>query len=114
MARIVKPIVAALGFLDLSPLLAFALYFTLGHSVRHVLRLGAWHDDRDFGAAFRRVMRTLVPAGIVCAVGVAGLSALGSPITIGLLVPILRVIAALTLPHMIVTTWLSGSAPAAD
>jgi Brp/Blh family beta-carotene 15,15'-monooxygenase len=111
---IVESIVAALGFLVLSPLLAFALYFTLWHSVRHVLRLGAWHDDRDFRAAFRWVMRTLVPAGIVCAVGVAGLSALGEPTIIGLLVPVFRVIAALTLPHMIVTTWLSGPAPAAD
>jgi Brp/Blh family beta-carotene 15,15'-monooxygenase len=92
----------------LPPLLAFALYFTFGHSIRHLLRLGAWHDDRHFPAALRWTMRTLVPASLVCAMGIAGLFCLHWRASSDLLVPVFRVIAALTLPHMIVTSWLDA------
>ena len=49
-----------------------------------------------------------MPAGMVCAVGLAALAVAGRDTTVTLLMPSFRVIAALTLPHMIVTTWLDG------
>jgi len=45
---------------------------------------------------------------MVCAVGLAALAVAGRDTTVTLLMPSFRVIAALTLPHMIVTTWLDG------
>jgi Brp/Blh family beta-carotene 15,15'-monooxygenase len=101
-------ILTAAGFVVLPPLLAFTLYFTFGHSVRHLLRLGAWHNERDFGAAFRWTMLTLLPASLFCAAGIVGLWFFAEPAGNGLLVPVFRIIAALTLPHMIVTSWLGG------
>ncbi len=105
---IVERILTAIAFLLLPPLLAFALYFSLGHSVRHVLRLGAWFDSHDFATALRWTLRTLVPAGVVCAAGIASLCLLGQRTSVDLLVPIFRIIAALTLPHLIVTCWLDA------
>jgi Brp/Blh family beta-carotene 15,15'-monooxygenase len=105
---LLERVLSAAGFVVLPPLLAFALYFTFGHSIRHLLRLGAWHDDRNFPAALRWTMRTLVPASLVCALGIAGLFCLPWRASSDLLVPVFRVIAALTLPHMIVTSWLDA------
>ncbi len=97
---------AAAGFVLLPPLLAFGLYFGMVHSPRHLLRLGAWHDPHDPGRAVRWVAQVVVPAGLVCALGIVGLSWAVHDTMIGLLVPTFRIIAALTLPHMIVTSWL--------
>ena len=93
----------------LPPVLAFGLYFTLGHSVRHVLRLGAWHDPRDPGAAVRWLLSVMLPAGGLCLVGVTGLVSLGGDMTLDVLAPCFRLIAVLTLPHMVVTSWLGHS-----
>ena len=96
----------AICFGLLPPLLAFALYFGLVHSPRHLLRLGAWHDPWDPYRAAVWAARVIVPAGLFCAVGIGGLALVTPDISTGLLVPIFRIIAALTLPHMIVTAWL--------
>lgn len=97
------------AFVLLPPVLAFGLYFTLGHSVRHVLRLGAWHDPRDPAAAARWLLSVMLPAGGLCLVGVSGLVLLGGDMTLDVLTPCFRVIAVLTLPHMVVTSWLGSS-----
>ena len=105
----------AAGFVLLPPVLAFGLYFGLGHSVRHVLRLGAWRDPAQARVAARWVATVMLPASAVCAVGLVGLAWLDDDVTTGLLAPAFRIIAALTLPHMIVTSWLKpaslGSSP---
>ena len=97
---------SAVCFGLLPPLLAFGLYFGLVHSPRHLLRLGAWHDPWDPYRAAVWAARVVVPAGIVCALGIGGIALAAPDISISLLVPIFRIIAALTLPHMIVTAWL--------
>lgn len=94
------------GFVLLPPLLAFGLYFAFGHSMRHVLRLGAWRDGNRPTAAVRWVVGIMLPASAICAAGLAGLWMLDADATTGLLAPAFRIIAALTLPHMIVTSWL--------
>lgn len=98
--------VTATCFGVLPPLLAFGLYFGLVHSPRHLLRLGAWHDPWDRYRAAIWAARVVGPAGIFCALGIGGLALAAPDLSIGLLVPAFRVIAALTLPHMIVTAWL--------
>ncbi len=105
---VAERLVTAGCFVLLPPLLAFGLYFAFGHAVRHMLHLGAWHSPNDRVAAVRWLARTALPAGMVCAVGLAALAVAGRDTTVTLLMPSFRVIAALTLPHMIVTTWLDG------
>ena len=100
------PVVTAAGFLLLPPLLAFGLYFGLVHSPRHLLRLAAWHDPWSPGRAARWAAWTLVPASAVCAFGLLGLASTSHPMPADVLVPMFRIIAALTLPHMIVTALL--------
>lgn len=101
----------AAGFVLLPPVLAFGLYFGLGHSVRHVLRLGAWRDPGQPMVAARWVATVMLPASAVCAAGLVGLAWLDDDATTGLLAPAFRIIAALTLPHMIVTSWLKPTPP---
>jgi Brp/Blh family beta-carotene 15,15'-monooxygenase len=100
-------VVTAIGFVVLPPLLAFGLYFGLVHSPRHLLRLGAWYDPRSFQRAARWATRILVPASFVCVLGLAALALTVSDQAAGFLVPTFRIIAALTLPHMVVTSWLA-------
>lgn len=99
--------VAAMALLP--PVLAFGLYFTMGHSVRHLLRLGAWHDSRDRAAATRWLRSVIVPASALCALGITGFVLMAGDITTGVLTPCFQVIAVLTLPHMVVTGWLERS-----
>jgi hypothetical protein len=82
------------------------LYFGLGHSVRHVLRLGAWCDPTQAEVAARWIATVILPASAACAVGLTGLAWLDDDATTGLLTHAFRIIAALTLPHMIVPSWL--------
>ena len=95
----------AAGFVLLPPLLAFGIYFGAGHAVRHLLRLGAWHRGPPRAAA-RWMAWTMLPAAAACAMGIAGLAWLGRDAAADVLAPLFRVIAALTLPHMVVTAWL--------
>ena len=104
--------ITAVGFLTLPPLMAFGLYFGMVHSPRHLLLLAAWYDRCNPRRAARWAARVVVPAGLVCALGIAALALIAPDASIGILVPMFRLIAALTLPHMIVTTWLSHDARA--
>jgi len=99
-------IATVVGFVLLPPVLAFGLYFCLGHSVRHVLRLGAWRDPCQSKVAAVWLATLMLPASAVCAAGLAGLAWLDDDATTGLLAPAFQIIAALTLPHLVVTTWL--------
>jgi Brp/Blh family beta-carotene 15,15'-monooxygenase len=109
-ARVVPAAITAAGFMLLPPLLAFGLYFGLVHSPRHLLRLGAWHDQADPRRAARWAVRVVVPASLACAIGIIAIALTTKDVSIGLLVPTFRIIAALTLPHMIVTSWLGETA----
>lgn len=103
---VLERLATAAGFVLLPPVLAFGLYFGLGHSVRHVLRLGAWRDAGQPGVAARWASTVMLPASAACAAGIMALLWLDDDTTTGLLAPAFRIIAALTLPHMIVTSWL--------
>ena len=109
---VAERVATAAAFVLLPPLLAFGIYFTAGHSVRHVLRLGDWHAPGDGKAAARWLARTMLPAGLACAAGLGGLALLAQVITADVLAPCFRVIAALTLPHMVVTAWLDRAGQA--
>jgi Brp/Blh family beta-carotene 15,15'-monooxygenase len=98
------------GFVMLPPLLAFGLYFGLIHAPRHLLRLGAWHDPNNRGRAFIWLAYVVVPASLACAFGLTLIACTVHDVSIGLLVLTFRIIAALTLPHMIVTSWLGRRA----
>lgn len=104
---IAERLIAVAGFIILPPLLAFGLYFGFGHSIRHVLRLGAWHDPYAPRVAMRWALRVILPASIVCIIGISAFFLFDSEIITGLVAPIFQVIAALTFPHIIVTSWLS-------
>lgn len=99
--------VTCAAFALLPPLLAFALYFCVCHSLRHLLRLGAMLDPYDARAAWFGVLRTAGPAALLCAVCATGLAVQGVETAI---VPLFRILAALTLPHMAVTLWLEDRA----
>ena len=99
------------AFALLPPLLAFALYFCVCHSLRHLLRLGAMLNPDDGRAAWFGVLRT----GGTCRAPLRGpasaaLATQGMETT---MVPLFRILAALTLPHMAVTLWLENRAEAA-
>lgn len=110
-ANVMLTAITAVGFVTLPPLMAFGLYFGMVHSPRHLLRLAAWYDPCHLHRAARWAAGVIVPAGLVCALGIGGLVLTAPDASIGILVPIFRLIAALTLPHMIVTTWLDHDAP---
>ncbi len=97
------------GFVLLPPLLAFGLYFGAGHAVRHLLRLGAWHAPDNPVAAARWLAATMLPAGVACAAGLMALALAGPGTATDVLAGAFRIIASLTLPHMLVTAWLEGS-----
>ena len=94
-------------FVLLPPLLGFAVYFCLCHAIRHLLRLGAWHAPDDGYQAARWLVRVIIPSACLTAIGILALWLVigGSEM---LLVPLFRLIAALTLPHMIVTGLMLG------
>lgn len=91
------------AFVLLPPLLAFAIYFCLCHSVRHLLRLGAMLSPGSARLAWVRVLRVGVPATLLCLAG-GWLLAQGGVETA--LVPLFQLLAALTVPHMAVTLLL--------
>lgn len=103
---VAERLLTAAAFVMLPPLLAFGLYFTAGHAMRHVLRLGAWYAPTDGRRAVRWLLRTIVPWAIGTAVAGVALAWRGDDLTAAVLVPAFRAIAALTLPHMLVTAWL--------
>jgi Brp/Blh family beta-carotene 15,15'-monooxygenase len=103
-------------FLLVPPILAVGLYFTLWHSVRHIARLALADPPAasalsagDATGAFRRFARDAAPLTAVSLLLFAGLylavpgGVRGSE---GLLAVYLVGIAALTLPHVAVVTWM--------
>ncbi len=107
---VAERLATALGFVLLPPLLAFGLYFAAGHSIRHMLRLGAWHSPNDGVVATAWLARVIVPASLISGAGLSGLALWNPEVTEGILAPLFRMIAALTLPHMIVTYLLGQDA----
>jgi len=95
------------------PVLAIGLYFSLWHSVRHILRLVGLDADetagRSLGAHLRRFGRDAVPMS-VGALGVFVLLYVVAPHSSGDLTGLagvyLVLLAVLTLPHVVIVTWL--------
>lgn len=92
----------ALAAVALQPLVAFGLYFCLVHAVRHMLEIAADHHPRRPRAAAALAAAIVVPSALACLValwfawdGLAGLLDTDAVVTWGL-----RIIAALTVPHM--------------
>ncbi|GAB2971617.1 Brp/Blh family beta-carotene 15,15'-dioxygenase [Frigoribacterium salinisoli] len=105
-------------FAVVPPVLAVGLYFTLWHSVRHVVRLeltdpeGAGELARGRVAApFGRFLRQAWP---ITAVAVAILSAVGVALGSAGLGVYLVVLAVLTTPHAAVVTWMDRQQGAWD
>ena len=93
----------------LPPLLAFGLYFCLVHAVRHMLDLAEDHHPRRPLAAATLAAAVVAPSALACFVALvlswdrlAGLLDTQALVTLGL-----RVVAALTLPHMALD-WAAG------
>jgi Brp/Blh family beta-carotene 15,15'-monooxygenase len=105
-AIVAERLATACCFVILPPLLAFALYFTLGHAVRHMLVLAAWHSPHDPKAASVWLARSAIPASLLCIAAVYVTIRVNDFPASELLVPGFRLIAALTLPHIVVTTWM--------
>ena len=103
---VAERLLTAAAFILLPPLLAFGLYFSAGHAMRHVLRLGAWHAPNDGRAAARWLAWTLLPAAAATSAVIGALVWWGTDSINSVLVPVFRIIAALTFPHMIVTAYL--------
>jgi Brp/Blh family beta-carotene 15,15'-monooxygenase len=93
----------ALAAAALPPLLAFGLYFCLVHAVRHMLDLAEEVFPRRPTAAALLAAGVVVPSGLVCLGvlfwtwdGLGGVLGTDALITWGL-----RIVAALTVPHMV-------------
>ena len=93
----------ALAAAALPPLLAFGLYFCLVHAVRHMLDLAEEVFPRRPGPAALLAAGVVVPSGLACLGvlywtwdGLGGVSGTDALITWGL-----RIVAALTVPHMV-------------
>ena len=106
-------------FAVLPPVLAVGLYFTLWHALRHIARLLAVDPDAqhalttgDAVGALRRFARDAAPLTAVSLLLFAGLalavpsSPTGLADSDALLALYLVGIAALTLPHVVVVTWM--------
>ncbi len=92
----------ALAAAVLPPLAAFTLYFCLVHAVRHLLEIGEEHHPGRPGAAAALAAAIVVPSALVCLAALAvawdGLS--GILDTDAVVIWGLRIVAALTVPHM--------------
>ena len=91
-----------LAAIALPPLPAFGLYFCLVHAVQHMLEIAADHHPARPCAAAALAAAIVMPSALICLValwfawdGLAGLLDTDAVVTWGL-----RIIAALTVPHM--------------
>ncbi len=103
-------------FLVIPPIMAIGFYFCFWHSTRHIARL-ALVDDRarsalstgNFAGALKRFARDATPM-TVAAVAIIAALALVVPSFSGGLKPLFGVylvgIAVLTLPHVVVVSWM--------
>lgn len=94
----------------LPPLLAFGLYFCLVHAVRHMLQIAEDHHPGRPRAAAALAAGIVVPSALACLValyvawdGLAGFLDTDAVVTWSL-----RIVAALTVPHMALE-WMTAS-----
>ena len=101
--------VLALAAVTLPPLLAFALYFCLVHAVRHMVGIAADHRPVDARPAALLAAAIVVPSALVClaALALAWDGIAGSLGTTDVLAWSVRLIAALTVPHMALEAWVA-------
>lgn len=87
----------------LPPLVTFAIYFCVVHAVRHMAELTAQFHPRNSGRALSLAALIIVPSAGICLVGLAASwSAIAGAVTTNaLLCYALQVVAALTVPHML-------------
>ena len=92
----------ALAAVALPPLLAFALYFCLVHAPRHMIGIADDHQPSDVRRASLLVAAIVVPSALICLVVLACTwdGIVGSLGTTDVLAWSIRMIAALTVPHM--------------
>ena len=105
-----EPLLLAALFVAVPPLLAFALYFGLWHSLRHVGRiLGADVAVHRCGASARAVRGALArfarTAALPTLIALAGLGVLVVATGSGALVAALVLVLSLTVPHAAVVAW---------
>ena len=101
-------------FLTVPPVLAVGLYFCLWHSLRHVVRVIALGDGTDsmeptdpVVGGFVRFAREAAPLTAGALVIFAGLYLLAPVADVsGLIALYLVLLAVLTLPHVLVVTWM--------
>ncbi|WP_066516313.1 Brp/Blh family beta-carotene 15,15'-dioxygenase [Curtobacterium ammoniigenes] len=108
--RLTETAVLVAFFAAVPPVLAVGLYFTLWHSVRHILRLELLtvrgRADIAAGRLGRPLLRFFRDAWPVTAIAVAMLIALGTLLRRADLGVYLVLIAALTTPHAVVVSWM--------
>jgi len=102
----------ALAAVALPPLLSFALYFCLVHAVRHMVDIAANHHPGDPRRAFLLAAGIVLPSAAICfaALALCWDGIVGSLDTASVIVQGLRLIAALTVPHMALEAWAGVAA----
>jgi beta-carotene 15,15'-dioxygenase len=99
-------------FLAADPLVGFAVYFGLWHSLAHLLVLA---DVLDTGGSRLALVRLVAPMTAISLLGLGVASvAMGAAGRMDLLVPVLFVgVSMLTVPHMVIVErmWRSRSSP---
>ena len=103
--------VVAVTAVTLPPLLGFALYFCLVHAVRHMIDIADDHEPRESRRAAFLAATIVLPSACIClvALGLAWNSLAGTLGTVDVLAWSLRLIAALTVPHMALEAWAERS-----
>ncbi len=103
----------ALAAVTLPALLAFALYFCLVHAVRHMIGLADDVHPHDARRAIRLVTAIVAPSALVCLCVLASTwSGIAGPLgTTDVLAWSIRLVAALTVPHMALDVWVKRPAP---
>jgi Brp/Blh family beta-carotene 15,15'-monooxygenase len=99
-------------FATLPPLIAFALFFCLDHSMHHVLELASRFDSTRGARGVARFLQAAAPATAVTVVGALGaallLRAAGGAFEPSIARVLFIGLAALTVPHMLVTALAAG------
>lgn len=107
-------LIGALGMLA-PPLLAFAVWFGGWHSLRHLARMlardpecAALVDRGHRGAAGLRLARLAAPMSLAALLTVVALGwvTVTAPDPTAVMAAVLRLLLALTVPHMLVVMWL--------
>ena len=101
----------AIAAVVLPPLVTFAIYFCLIHAVRHVAGLTAGLHPTDGRRALRLSAVVVLPLAAVCVALLAGCwsTIAGVMTTDNLLCVALQLVAALTVPHMLLDALNRGS-----